>query len=355
MNRVSGILRIKNDGMFVRDCIESCIDALDELIVVYNDCTDNSVEEVEKMHLKYPEKIRVYEYPHKVYGLNLTVEEYEYAANLPDDSEHLFSNYCNFALDKVTGDYAMLIDADQIYFSEQLQEWCDFMRSCRPMKMTFRSFIGRVFQLYLSLFRRLSFRFGLVFPMLPVALVKAAYPFYISYAKYLFSHNRACLTMSGINLMEDGKQLVSSGKDFKGVRMPSPFNGVGDHFMFKVSDATRFERLILPEFNENKSFGLAVGEALRHPYRLMYLGFFWKHLTTMRPSVIEKFRRVYREHPDSFIDLDQFKKMSYRDIMRNSSENVFMVPHRIHFELVYKIGKKQLFNSLEKQCARSRK
>ena len=56
--RVAGIMRVKNDGVFVRACIESCIDALDELIVVHNDCTDNSVEEIEKMVVKYPVKVR---------------------------------------------------------------------------------------------------------------------------------------------------------------------------------------------------------------------------------------------------------------------------------------------------------
>lgn len=350
MNKVSGILRIKNDGMFVRECIESCIDALDELIVTHNDCTDNSVEEIEKMLLQYPDKIRVYEYPYKVYGLNLTQEEYEYAASLPDDSKHLFSSYSNFALDKVTGDYAMLIDADQIYFTDHLKEWCDFLRKCKPQKMTFKAGVGWMFQLYLSLFRRLSFRYGIVVPMLPEKLVKAAYPYYLSYAKYLFSHDRACLTMSGINMMEDNEQLISAGKDYKEVRMPSSFNGVGDHFMFRVSDATRFERLILPEFNKNKSFGLAVGEALRHPYRLMYLGFFWKHLTTMRPSTINKFRKLHSEHPDSFIPLNKFQKMSYYEIMCNSSENIFMLPHRIHFALVYKACKEQLFDALNTQC-----
>ena len=47
--RVAGIMRVKNDGMFIEACIESCIDALDELIVVHNDCTDNSVDEIEKL------------------------------------------------------------------------------------------------------------------------------------------------------------------------------------------------------------------------------------------------------------------------------------------------------------------
>ena len=42
MKRVAGIMRVRNEGNFIHDCVESCIDALDELIVVYNDCTDNS-------------------------------------------------------------------------------------------------------------------------------------------------------------------------------------------------------------------------------------------------------------------------------------------------------------------------
>ena len=42
-------MRVKNDGQFIERCIESCIDALDELIVVHNDCTDNSVAEIDKM------------------------------------------------------------------------------------------------------------------------------------------------------------------------------------------------------------------------------------------------------------------------------------------------------------------
>ena len=43
MKGVSGIMRVKNDGEFIAASIKSCIDALDELVVVYNDCTDNSV------------------------------------------------------------------------------------------------------------------------------------------------------------------------------------------------------------------------------------------------------------------------------------------------------------------------
>ena len=121
-NRVSGIMRVKNDGLFIERCIRSCIDALDELIVVYNDCTDNSVAEIDKMVAIYPNKIKCYEYPHHIIGMNITKEEFDIAKSLPDDSPNLFCTYSNFALLKVTSEYALLIDADQIYFTEQLKK-----------------------------------------------------------------------------------------------------------------------------------------------------------------------------------------------------------------------------------------
>ena len=39
---LTGFMRAKNEGRFIGVCIDSVIDALDELIVVYNDCTDDT-------------------------------------------------------------------------------------------------------------------------------------------------------------------------------------------------------------------------------------------------------------------------------------------------------------------------
>ena len=97
-NGVSGIMRVKNDAEFIEASIDSCIEALDELIIVYNDCSDSSPELIYKKQKQYPEKIKVYEYSHKIYSINLTKEEYEYAKSLPSDSPHLLCNYYNFAL-----------------------------------------------------------------------------------------------------------------------------------------------------------------------------------------------------------------------------------------------------------------
>lgn len=105
-------MRVRNEGNFIHDCVESCIDALDELIVVYNDCTDNSAEEIKKVAAKYPDKIRYYAYPYEVKAFNLSREEFQKIKELPEDNPHLFSSYSNFALSKVTADYALKIDAD---------------------------------------------------------------------------------------------------------------------------------------------------------------------------------------------------------------------------------------------------
>ena len=64
---VSGIMRVKNDAEFIEASIDSCINALDELVIVYNDCSDNSPELIYKKQMQYPDKIKVYEYKHKIY------------------------------------------------------------------------------------------------------------------------------------------------------------------------------------------------------------------------------------------------------------------------------------------------
>lgn len=76
---VSGIMRVKNDAQFISASVDSCIDALDELIIVYNDCTDDSVEFINHKKEEYPDKIKVYEYKPKIYSVNLNKDEYDYA------------------------------------------------------------------------------------------------------------------------------------------------------------------------------------------------------------------------------------------------------------------------------------
>ena len=74
---LSGLMRTRNEAPLLEPCIDSCIDALDELIVVCSDCTDNTLEILERKKKQYPTKLRVFEYNKKVLSFDLTKEEFE--------------------------------------------------------------------------------------------------------------------------------------------------------------------------------------------------------------------------------------------------------------------------------------
>lgn len=347
-NRVAGIMRVKNDGMFIEKCIESCIEALDELIVVHNDCTDNSVEEIEKMRKKYPDKIRRYEYPHKVYGVNLTREEYAMVQAMPEGSPHLLSSYCNFALSKVTAEYALKIDADQVYFTDTLKYWCDFMRNCAPQRITPKILMGKLFDAYVSIYRYLSLKCGCVLPMLPSWLVKIFYPTYLSYAKYAFSHNQACFSLSGVNVLETDKTtMIPMGHKAGDLVSGIPFNGEGDTVMFKVSDKTYFAKM--PDYSIDRTSNLSLVEQFIHPYRIMHIGFFWTHLRAMRPSSFAQAMAMIQVDPDSYMAVEEFNKLSYSEILRKSSPRVFRLFQKTLFGFIVKANRTQLSHYLEVQ------
>lgn len=343
-NRVAGIMRVKNDGMFIEECIESCIEALDELIVVHNDCTDNSVEEIEKMRKKYPAKIRRYEYPHRVMGVNLTREEYDMVKNLPEGSPHLLSTYCNFALDKVTAPYALKIDADQVYDTEVLKYWCDFMRTCKPQKINAKIILGKLFDKYFSFYRYLSMKCNRVLPLIPTWMLKIFYPLYLSYAQYLFSHEKACFSLSGVNILEkDGVTMIPMGYKAGNLVSGIPFNGEGDTVMFKVRENTYFTKL--PDYSIRKT---SLVEKFVHPYRVMFVGFFWKHVRAMRPSSYVQAMDIMSIAPGSYITYDEFISLSYNEIMSRSSKEIFRIYQKVLFAFIYKANKQQIINFFKK-------
>lgn len=350
MNRVAGIMRVKNEGAFIKKCVESCIDALDELIIVYNDCTDNSEEEIKKIATKYPGKIRYYEYPYEVKAFNLSRDEFEYIKDLPEDNPHLFSSYSNFALSKVTSEYALKIDSDQVYFTEKLKTWCDFMRRCEPMRLTFKVMGGKIFRYYLSAYRFFSLKLGFVVPMMPSWLLKVMYPAYIEWAKYAFSHDEACMALSGVNVLETDETLISMGHPSDVLLLLPPFNGVGDTVMFRMSDKVRFRKVIMKEYNKSSNDNFIVAEEFVHPYKSMsFVGYFWKHVRTMRPGVKEKALRAYSLDKEAFMDIDSFQKLSYRQILKHSPKTIFFLFYRILFGFIYNANKEELFQSLKNE------
>jgi glycosyltransferase involved in cell wall biosynthesis len=114
---ISAFMRIKNGEDYLKESILSIISQVDELICVFNGCTDNTENILLELEKQYPTKMKIYKYIPEVYPVNskkyLETEE---------KSVHSLVYYYNFALSKTTQKYCIKFDDDQIYFPNKLLE-----------------------------------------------------------------------------------------------------------------------------------------------------------------------------------------------------------------------------------------
>jgi len=114
---VSGFYRVKNEEDLLEVSVESHIKYLDEIVIVYNDCSDNTPVIAKKLQEKYPNKVKVYEYPPEVYPVLSKRHMLELGR-----SPHSIVNYYNFTLSKTTKDIVVKIDADHIAIDKVFEE-----------------------------------------------------------------------------------------------------------------------------------------------------------------------------------------------------------------------------------------
>ena len=345
MKGVSGIMRVKNDAEFIAGSIESCIDALDELVVVYNDCTDNSAEVIETMRQKHPDKIRVFEYPYKVFGAGLTKEEYEYAKSLPDDSPSLLCNYYNFALSKVRCEYAIKIDADQIYFKENLKKWCNLVRQGNEVEGSFM--LGKIFHYYFLAYRYFSLKFKIRLPFMPEWLSKTVKPHYEKFALEQMIKGKACLSFSGLNVYKDNLWYVTLGLKNNALNVLPPFNGENDHLLFKVSNQTYYRKFDMDYYNLISNSSYALIEEFVHPYKPMFMGFCWFHMNAMRSRFKKQVLSVKQSNPEAFERIDTFLKYNYRTVERKADKRIHSLYQRVLFSFIYNADKRSIASNLD--------
>lgn len=127
---LTGHLRVRDEAMSLRACLDSCLPFLDELIVTYNDSLDETEEILLEYAAKYPKKIRLFWYPLE-YGIRYGKE-----AIVPFG--HMV-NYSNFGYLKTSYHYYMKIDADQIYFTEKMCQIKDVLCSLPKQKNTWKT------------------------------------------------------------------------------------------------------------------------------------------------------------------------------------------------------------------------
>lgn len=327
-NGVSGLLRIKNEEEFIEACVESCISALDELIITYNDCTDNSEAIIETVRNKYPNKIKVYKYSPKIISLNLTEKEYNEIKSAPEGSVYLLSNYYNFTLSKSSYRYVMKIDADQIYFTKYLEEICDAYRGNVACNLNINDYIAFIkicitFILVKYFKTRLKINVAKHFPRYKRVLLKLA-------------SKGISMSLSGINTIYNNGWYVSIGKCIEnGVNILSPYNGVGDHPIFKVTPKVKFVPYSCEEYNKLISSKFSLIESLIGVGRSFPYGFMWIHLNGMRKEIYKSQIEYMVKYPQCFIPIETFVRKDFQSFGFQIPESMLNNKNRHTFNILH--------------------
>mgnify|MGYP000202545570 CR=1 FL=1 len=317
---VSGLMRVKNEARWVAQSIDSCIDALDELIICYQESTDETAEILELKRRQYPDKIRTFFYAPPVYAHNLSKEDFQYAVGLPEDSIHLLSNYYNYTLTKASYRYAVKIDADQIYFSARLKLLCDAYRNESKQKITLGENMAewcvKIFPILLyHRFKPFTWRLIDFLPFQKTILKQ-----YQSYLLKQVCQTKCMIILSGINLSKrNGKWGIPAFRENLGLQLA--FNGGGDHWVFEISDQTYFypayqtyDRKEVTEKNIYNGFYKTrrIIEYFHYKNVLpLYGGFYWYHMKFVDCKEVEG------HFIDQKVELTDFLKMSLRDLVKN--------------------------------------
>jgi glycosyltransferase involved in cell wall biosynthesis len=147
---ISGFIRARNEEDWLALTIESHLLFLDEIIIVYNRCTDKTPEIANFYAKKCPDKIKAYHFAPEVFAQGT-----KKCQDLPPTSEHSLVNYYNYALCKTTRKIALKVDGDQIAIPSVYKQMVEYVKKCKPLiyYYTFRGINlwdkdGKVFILY---------------------------------------------------------------------------------------------------------------------------------------------------------------------------------------------------------------
>lgn len=342
LDGLSGIMCVKNEGYYLSACIDSCIDSLDELIVVYAPGDDNTELVLKQKKKQYPTKLACYLYPHGVLWFGMTRQEYDEAIKLPEDDPRLYSSMCNFALSKVKYKYVIKkIDADQLYFPSELKTWRDICANTQKVYFDFRCILGAIFDVYISFYRRISIRYNkpLLF-LIPDFMFTLLGPSYIYFSKWKLTKKKTVISLSGLNVFYDGSLSVP----FDGVNIHPPYNGEGDHIIFPLSSMTYFVR-----HSENRAINrdsYSVTEDFRHPYKISFGGICWFHLHANRKHCYEQVLYEKNTNPYHFVLVDDFVLMPYRKILKMMKGKIDIPYKKIYFSIVHKLFANIISNNL---------
>lgn len=335
---LSGFVRARNEGRFLGSCIDSCINALDELVVVYNDCTDDTEDVLIQKQKQYPNKIRIFRYEHKVMVNNLSKDEYDFVKALPDNDPRLFATQCNYALDQLSYEFAIKIDPDQIYFEDVLQKFRDVCLRRTVYRTYPKLIIGWMFRAYISLYRRLSAQIGSPCSWMLAGWMESL--FFDSFSQYCFyslQQRNTAISFSGVNVFYDGQWTIPHD----GINIHPPYNGEGDLLLFPVSDQNRFVRRLV----DQKTY--AVWEAFHNTCRIItWVHPIWFHFHANRPYCFKKILETKRKHPEWFMEPRLFCGMRYSMVHNNLNKKSHSAYQRTLWGIIHTFGKNETLSHL---------
>ena len=121
---ISAILRVKNGEDFLDAAIETHINYYDEIIAVFNQCTDNSLNILKNKREKYPNKIKIFHYRPEVYPVGSIKHRFT-----PDTDIHSIVRYNNFALSKTTHRFITKLDDDHIPINNNFERALEIVKN----------------------------------------------------------------------------------------------------------------------------------------------------------------------------------------------------------------------------------
>lgn len=321
---VTGLLRVKNDAEFIDLCIESCIDALDELVITYQVCDDDAPKIIEEKRRQYPHKIKTYFYEPSILSHNLSKDEIELVRKMPKDSIHLMSNYYNYALSKVSYRYVVKIDTDQIYFSDKLKEICDAYRNTSQQNITIKEYIAYNSIIWLR-------RAYNLFPSSYFIPFKRIVETYRKFVLKKIINEKVMLSVSGINLFYDNDRWsIPLGNNENGIR--SPFNGVGDTLFFAINKDTYY--VPWEYYNKKKSLYFYYEIFHKMEQDILYGGFLWFHLDAIRKDRYWENKKYYT---GNVMDITEF--FSRKKVV-HLNRDLFMKSFRYYYYVLFEYEKK---------------
>jgi hypothetical protein len=115
---ISAFVRVKNGEDFLRQTVVSHIPFFDEIIIVYNDCQDNSAAIIAQLLAEFPSKIKAFHYLPKVSPLGVQ-----------NNGGDTMANYSNFALAQTSYCVATKLDDDHIAIESTLKPLIEAIRA----------------------------------------------------------------------------------------------------------------------------------------------------------------------------------------------------------------------------------